>query len=270
MPFDHRRAPSRASRSGPSTRGRNFVAACMVALGSSAFAAGSPAVAAAPAARAAPTAEVAKLHALFDAQWQRDLRDNPLAATYLGDLRYDDRWPDLTRANLDRIAAADRQVLEDLASIPRDRLPPAEQLNYDLFRKEYENRVAVQRFHPEYYTISPSQGGPQTLNELPEQIDFSTVAAYEAWLKRLETLPAYLEQTTALLRDGAAQQRTQPRVLMERVVPQLQMHLVATPEESPFYAQFRQFPDTIPAADRERLSARARDVIGTRVLPAYR
>jgi uncharacterized protein (DUF885 family) len=270
MLLDPRRRPSRASRSGPASRRPNLVAACVVALASSACVTGSPPLAAEPAARAAPSAEVAKLHALFDAQWERALRDNPLAATYLGDPRYDDRWPDLTRANLDRIAAADRQVLVDLAAIPRDRLPPAEQLNYDLFRKEYENRVAVQRYHPEYYTISPSQGGPQTLNELPEQIDFSTVAAYEAWLKRLETLPVHLEQVTALLRDGVAQKRTQPRVLMERVVPQLQMQLVATPEQSPFYARFRQYPDTIPAADRERLTARARDVIGTRVLPAYR
>jgi uncharacterized protein (DUF885 family) len=269
MPLAPDRLPSPASRSGWSARHWKLVAAWLVAVASSGFVAGSPAAAVAPAARAAPGAEVAQLHALFDAQWERDLRDNPLVATYLGDPRFNDRWPDLTRANLDRIAAADRQVLVDLAAIPRDRLPPPEQLNHDLFRQEYENRVAVQRFHPEYYTISPSQGGPQTLNELPEQIDFATVAAYEAWLQRLETLPTYLEQVTALLRQGAAEGRTQPRVLVERVLPQLQMHVVATPEQSPFFTQFKRYPDSIPAADRERLTARARDVIGTRVLPAY-
>jgi uncharacterized protein (DUF885 family) len=270
MPLAAPRPLSRTSRSGPLVRRHNLLAACVVALASSACVTGVPAVAAEPSARPAPAPEVARLHALFDAQWERDLRDNPLAATYLGDPRHNDRWPDLSRANLDRIAAADRQVLVDLAAIPRDRLPPAEQLNHDLFRKEYENRVALQRFHPEYYAISPSQGGPQTLNELPEQIDFSTVAAYEAWLKRLEALPAYLDQVAALLREGAAQGRTQPRVLMDRVVPQLQMHAVATAEQSPFYAKFRRYPDSIPAADGERLTARARDVIDARVLPAYR
>ena len=216
MPFDRALDPFRPARSAGLDRRHNPVAAWALAIASSACVAGAPALGAEPtagaaptAAAAAPSAAVAQLHALFDTQWERDLRDDPLAATYLGDSRYDDRWPDLTRANRDRIAAADRQVLVELAAIPRDRLPPAEQLNYDLFRKEYENRVALQRFRPEYYAISPSQGGPQTLNELPEQIDFSTVDAYEAWLKRLEGLPAYLEQTTALLREGVAQGRTQ-------------------------------------------------------------
>jgi uncharacterized protein (DUF885 family) len=253
------------------------VACCALAFATSASAATAGA-AIAPAADASGTtapadpaaAAVQRLHALFDAEWERDLRDDPLRATYYGDRRFQDRWPDLSRANLDRIAADDRRVLDALALIPRDALPAAEQLNYDLFRQEYEGRVAVQRFHPEYYALSPSGGGPQTLNEIVEVLQFDGVADYEAWLHRLETLPTYLDQITALLREGARQGRTQPRVLMERIVPQLRMQLAGTPEQSPFYAAFRSFPETIPATDRERLAARARDVIATRVLPAYR
>ena len=41
---------------------------------------------------------VADLHALFDREWERDLSDNPLAATYLGDSRYNDRLPDISPA----------------------------------------------------------------------------------------------------------------------------------------------------------------------------
>ena len=40
----------------------------------------------------------ARLHQLFDAEWERGLRDDPLQATYRGDHRYDDRWPDLAAA----------------------------------------------------------------------------------------------------------------------------------------------------------------------------
>ena len=39
---------------------------------------------------------VAGLHALFEREWERDMADNPLQATYRGDRRYDDRWPDLS------------------------------------------------------------------------------------------------------------------------------------------------------------------------------
>ena len=38
------------------------------------------------------------LHALFDREWERDLAENPLGATYIGDPRYNDRWPDISPA----------------------------------------------------------------------------------------------------------------------------------------------------------------------------
>ena len=54
-------------------------------------------------------------------------------------------------------------------------MPPAEQLNYDLFRHEYETRKAALPFHREYYSIAAS-GGPQSLNELAELVPFESVA----------------------------------------------------------------------------------------------
>lgn len=219
----------------------------------------------APAADDASTA----LHALFEREWERDLSDNPLAATYRGDRRYDDRWPDLDPAAQQRRDAADAQVLEDLAAIPRDRLSPADQLNYDLFRREYEDRVAAAPFHLEYYDIKAREG-PQSLNEVAELMPFRSIADYEAWLRRLAALPAYLEQYGAMLRRAAKAKQTQPRVIMDRVVPQLAMQIVDRPEDSPFFERFRTYPDSIPQSERERLSAAARKAIAESVIPAYR
>jgi len=216
---------------------------------------------------AAP-APVTALHQLFDRAWEQDLVDNPLAATYYGETRFNDRWPDLTRASLERSHGHDLEVLGELRRIRRSALVPAEQLSYDLFEREYEERNAEWPFHTEAYGISAS-GGVQTLSELTEIMPFETVADYEAWLKRLGSLPQFLDQTAALLRDSARDRRTQPRVLMERVVPQLAQQLVATPEDSPFYQPFRRFPERIPAAERERLAAAARAAIAGGVLPAY-
>lgn len=271
------RSTARRSTRRAGTVVRNVLAAAALATTLHAGATAAPAPDAAPGAAAAPTvptataptAAVAALHALFAAQWERDLRENPLLATYLGDRRYDARWPEFTRAALDRARAEDEQVLKDLALIPRDSLPPTERLNHDLFRKLYEGRVAVARFRPESYSISASNG-PQTLNEVAELLPFATVADYENWLTRLDALPAYLDQYTTILRDGAREKRTQPRVLMERVLPQLQLQLVDAVEKSPYWEPFTRFPDSIAAADRERLVARARTTLAERVVPAYR
>ncbi len=211
----------------------------------------------------------ADLHALFDREWERDLADNPLAATYIGETRYNDRWPDLSPTAQAARDAADVKVLDDLAAIPRGQLPPAEQLNYDLFKHDYEMRKEAAPFHGEYYSVEAS-GGPQSLNEVAEVMPFATVKDYETWLRRMKAVPALLDQYADLLRRGAHEKRTQPRVIMERVLPPLAAQTPDKPEESPYFDRFRSYPDAIPAAERERLSSEAKKVIGESVIPAYR
>jgi uncharacterized protein (DUF885 family) len=216
----------------------------------------------------AETATV-RLNALLERAWQRDLADNPLLASYRGDERYNDRWPDISPAAQAARDAADAQALVDLAAIPRMALAPADQLTWDLFRIEYENRVAVAPFHPEYYEIRAREG-PQTLNEIAEVMPFEKTADYDTWLRRLAALPAFLEQYSDQLRRAAAEKRTQPRVNMDRVLPQLQMQLVDNPDDSPYFERFKKFADAVPEADRQRLTAAARRVIAEAVVPGYR
>ncbi|MGH8129641.1 MAG: DUF885 domain-containing protein [Steroidobacteraceae bacterium] len=226
-------------------------------------------VLATPVAAQAAEGATAELHALFEREWERDLVDNPLLATYRGDTRYDDRWPDISPAAQQARNAADARLLEDIARIPRAELSPAEQLNYDLFHYEYEDRVAAAKFHPEFYEIRAREG-PQSLNETVELMPFQTVAHYEAWLKRLAALPGYLDQYADMLRRAAAEKHTQPRVIMDRVLPQLAMQTPDRPDESPFFERFERYPDAIPPAERERLTTAARKIISEAVIPAYR
>jgi uncharacterized protein (DUF885 family) len=211
----------------------------------------------------------ADLHALFDREWERYVAEHPIAATYLGDPRYNDRMPDISPAAQAAREAMDAKVLDDLARIPRDALPPAEQLNYDLFRHEYEMRKAAVPYHTEYYAIAAS-GGPQSLNELAELVSFKTARDYETWLKRMQAIPAYLDEFGERLRRGAREGRTQPRAVMQRVLEPLAGQVTENPQDSPFFNSFRSYPDSMPPAERERLTAEARRVIGESVVPAYR
>jgi len=222
-----------------------------------------------PAWAAPPMTPVKRLHALFDAAWERDLRDDPLAASYYGDNRFNDRWPDLSPATRERIQAGDRKVLAELTAIPVRQLPAAERLNHELFRRQYEDRIAAARFHAEYYTMT-AHDGVQTLNEVAENMPFASVADYETWLERIEAAAAHIAQTIVLLREAAAQRRTQPKLLVERMLPLIAAQIVDKPEASPFYERFAQFPDSVPEAARSRLRERAARAIAERLVPAYR
>ncbi|MCA3083816.1 MAG: DUF885 domain-containing protein [Rhodocyclaceae bacterium] len=221
--------------------------------------------AAPPANKGAP---VAQFKALVEATWQRDLAASPLTATYYGDARFNDRWPDVSAAAYAGQLVANKRALDNLNRIKRDRLPVAEQLNYDLFKREIESRIAEAAFKPWSYAMTMREG-PQTANEVAEIMPFATVADYETWLKRLRALPAYLPQYEELLRTAAKEGRTQPRGLMQRALPILESQAGATAASSPFMSRFSRIPDTIPQADAERLRAAAVEVIGKQVIPAY-
>src|SRR5215469_1173871 len=113
------------------------------------------AVLAAPAAAAPAKGNpaVTRLHALFDQEWERRLSEDPLEATSVGDHRYDDRWPDVSPAARERSHSADLAVLEKLKGISRSALPESERLNYELFKRFYDQRIAAWPFKPWLYLI---------------------------------------------------------------------------------------------------------------------
>lgn len=218
-------------------------------------------------AAASPRAET-QLRALFDATWQKELAADPLMANYLGDNRYNDQWTDISAEAIERRHQHDRSTLEALRAIPRTALSPAAQLDYDLFEREYTQRLASSPFKPYLYSIN-HQGGIQTLHEVTELLQFRTTKDYEDWLVRLERVGTVIDQHIALLEQAAREGRTQPRVIMQRIPLQLAMQNVAKPEQSPFFEPFTRFPEEFDAATRARLSAAGRSAIERVVLPAY-
>ena len=100
------------------------------------------AAAAGPVAAGEPGGEAARdLHRLFEAEWERGLRESPVQASYLGDRRYNDRWPDLSATALAASHAADEAVLEALAVIPADALDAEDRLNRELFARQYRGEL---------------------------------------------------------------------------------------------------------------------------------
>jgi uncharacterized protein (DUF885 family) len=223
-----------------------------------------------PSARSAePRASAAKeLHELFETEWERGLRENPVSASYQGDSRYDDRWADLSADALASSHAADRAVLEALERIPPADLSEADRLNRDLFARQYRGKIDAYEWGLRYLPLTQRRG-VQTAHQMAEILPFRTAQDYENWIARLGGLDTYVDQTIDLMREGMRRGLVQPRVIMERVPAQISKQVVTDPTASPFYAPFKKMPDSIPAADQDRLRSAAHRAIEQDVLPAY-
>lgn len=209
------------------------------------------------------------LHKLFDDEWEWTMREYPTFASDLGDRRYNDRWEDKSLENIERRQQHRLETLKRLQSIPRAQLPPADQLNYDLFEKDIDDAIGGYKF--KLYLLPVNQrGGAQSVDETAELLRFQTVKDYEDWIARMNALPLYMDQTIALMREGVRQHMLWPKIVEQRVSVQIDKHIVSRPEESTFYKPFKKFPADIPTSEQERLSQAARTAVAQSVIPSYK
>ena len=215
----------------------------------------------------------AQLEAIYKAEWERWLREDPTLATNIGDPRYNDRWPDLSLAAIERSDAADRAALDKLNHIDISGLAPADRMTYDIVKLQFADRTAAMRFKPYLYAIGHQgilQGtpSPQTASELDQIAPFNSVHDYEDWIARLDSFGPYVDQVIALLDIGVREKRTQPCAITARIAPQFDAQRVSNPTASPFFGALDHMPAGFSDADRQRLRAAASQAIATHVLPA--
>jgi uncharacterized protein (DUF885 family) len=214
-------------------------------------------------------AQTRALEKLFDEEWEWTMRENPTFASNLGDRRYNDRWEDASLENIERQRQHQLETFKRLQSIQRAQLAPADQLNYDLFKKDLDD--SIEGFKFKLYLLPVNQrGGIQSIDEIAEQLRFQTVKDYDDWIARMRAFPLYMDQTIALMREGVREKILWPKAVERRVSAQIDKHIVSRSEDSTFYTPFKQFPSDIPQAERDRLSQAAREAITQNVIPSYR
>jgi len=215
-----------------------------------------------------PSGATASLHALFDREWEWELTQDPLWASYLGDRRWNDKWPDVSAQAIAARQTHRQGVLNDLAAIPRDQLTPNERVNYDLFRYQYQMTVESLQYRQHLIRLS-TLDGVQNAEFVIDSLRFQTVKDFDDWLGRLDTFPAYMDQNIALMREGLKANVLLPKIVVRRVREQVAGLVKQTGDDSGYYRPFRSIPPSIPAADRDRLTRAAVERIRTRVQPAF-
>src|SRR5579864_1754067 len=90
-----------------------------------------------------PVAErLAAQNALFDEQYESDLRAFPERATAFGDYRYNDRLADRSLAAIVGRNQTDERFLAQLKAIPTTDFSHQDQLSHDLLIRVLEQRIA--------------------------------------------------------------------------------------------------------------------------------
>lgn len=215
----------------------------------------------------------ATLHAMFDEHFERNLELNPLSATFIGDYRYNDRMANSNSAEY-RAAdeAMDKEFLARLLKIDRDQLSYQDQLSYDLFKINREQSLEGNQFPFHLQPINQFYSVTNFFVQLGSGTSahpFKSVKDYDDFLSRADDYAEITDTIIANMKEGVQKGVSQPRILMEKLVPQVNAHIVDNVEDSNFWGPIKNMPDDFSAADRERLTAAYEEKIMNTIVPAY-
>jgi uncharacterized protein (DUF885 family) len=209
---------------------------------------------------------VAAQNALFDQQYESDLRNFPERATAFGDYRYNDK---LSERSLDAIAQyhkTDEAFLARLEAIPSTGFTDQDQLSHDLMVRVLKQRITDFELKEYEMPINQQNGIHTSLADLPLSVPFDSVKHYEDYIARLHQIPRVLIQTTEVLRAGMKDKLMPVRFLLEKLPVQCQGIIDA----DPFLLPTKKYPASISSDDQKRLTEQITGAINTDVIPAYK
>ncbi|WP_449466949.1 DUF885 domain-containing protein [Stenotrophomonas humi] len=226
------------------------------------------------ASQAPQTDKAAQLTQLYADYWEGVLKLNPLQATFQGDNRYNDQLPDFGSAEF-RKQSHDfsAEWLGKVEKLGDAGLTGQDLLSYRIFVEEQKQSLEGEKFPTWMMPVnqmSSTVSYAVMLGSGQVAQPFKTVKDYDNWLARAGRIPVLLDTEISNMREGMKAGVVQPRVLMEKVVPQFDEILAAKAEDSQFWGPIKSMPADFPQADKDRLTAAYRALIADQLLPAIK
>src|SRR5204863_9043984 len=128
-----------------------------------------------------------------------------------------DRWTHTSLEAIERRKQELHAPLKVIQSINRAKLDPADQLNFDLFKKNNEDAIEGTRFKEEYAPITQMGGVQQDTARILEEAPRRTEKDYQDIIARLKSLPKLIDQTMVLMKKGLETGITPPRITLRDV-----------------------------------------------------
>ncbi|MFK3649493.1 DUF885 domain-containing protein [Lysobacter enzymogenes] len=233
-----------------------------------------PAIAAAAPAASAQSADVAQRVAAFNAQldqqWEELMRLLPEQASFFGDYRYNDAWSDYSLAGAERMRKAQQAMLARFEAVDTRGFPEADRLNQRLMVQWLRSSLRGYELKTHEMPLDQFVGVHLNLTALVSAFPFNDTRQYDDYLKRLHGLPKLLDQVEGVARQGMKDGLMQPSYLLEKVASQCDNLAAAAGADNVFAASLKKFPDSVPAAERERLRREIVAAVDGEVRPALR
>lgn len=211
-----------------------------------------------------------RLFIFYDMLWEQAMREHPEWATELGFPFGIREWTDNSPTAIERRKKDTRAIADAFAKLDRTKLELKEQLNYDLLKKELDNRIEEQKFPEELLPLNQLDGIHQSIPYIISIMRREKAIDYENILARLARIPKRVDEEIALMKEGLKRGITYPKVTLTEVPQQILNIIPVNPDESALLEPFSEFPNSIEKSEQVTLKSKAIEVYNKSVRPAFK
>lgn len=212
-----------------------------------------------------------RLNTVFNNYWEEHLKLFPFEATFAGDNRYNDLFPnDQTQSFRDTLKTFYQLYLDSVKSFDRSKLTDENKISYDIFVYEMNSELDGLKLNTWMIPFDQFNGAPALLPLGNTMFPFKTVKDYDNWLSRLNKFPAWADSAIGNFRQGIAAGVVLPGALVVKMIPQVESMVVIDPAKSLFYQPVTHLPKDIPATDSQRLINDYKQIVTSVIVPAYK
>ncbi len=206
---------------------------------------------------------------IYEKEWAFRMKEFPMFASYAGIEDYNDLLGDVSEEAQVRRHEYWKAIRSELDSVSCKRLERDECINYRVFVKQMDDKLAAWEIKSYLIPFTSDWGFYLDLGRLPEETDFVSLEDYRDYLARLHRVPALVDQYIVLMRKGLELGITQPRVILAGRDEPIRRQIVDSAGQSPFYAPFSDMPESVAGGEKAELLATAKEVISVEVVPAF-
>ncbi len=209
---------------------------------------------------------------MVDAFFNEQLKLEPIYATFVGVNDYNDQFGgSLTEEYLTQRHQLNSRYFELAKSIDVSQLTPSLKLSYDMFVYDRNMELIGETYPERFLPINQFYNTVFTMVQLgtgESAQPFNTVQDYKNWLSRLHGFIKWISLAQQRMDEGIASKVVLPRVLVEKIIPQLDAQLVDGAKNSLFYSPINLMPDSFTADEKSELAKEYQGLIDNELLPA--
>ncbi len=208
---------------------------------------------------------------------------NPISATFAGDNRFNDQFPNFLSDDYQtKLKAFFTSYKEKLKNIKDTDLNESQKMSKAVLNWDCDMALAQASFKNDVllpinqmWTINLTVG--QLASGSSAQ-PFESVEDYENWLKRLEQYNIWLQSAEARMKEGMKNGYVLPKSLIKKVIPQFEGLSTVTKNKEGivdlsnhlFYSPIAKFPESFSEEEKAKLTGLYSSFLNDKLIPSFK